>query len=59
VGVKSWIAAASVVRQPVVSKPAIGAIPLRPSSSASRNASCDVPNTEMMPSPRTPIDRCM
>ena len=45
--------AASVVRQPVVSKPLTGAMPLRPASSASRNAACDVPNAETTPMPET------
>ena len=34
-----------------------GAMPLRPSSSASRNAACDVPNAETMPMPDTLTER--
>ena len=48
----------NVERQWVVPKPVSGTIPERPSSSASRKASCEAPNTEITPMPETVTDRC-
>src|SRR5216684_1309973 len=47
-------AAARVVRHPRASNALTGAIPVRPSSKASRNASQDVPNGETIPTPEIP-----
>jgi hypothetical protein len=58
VGSKPFAWTASVVRQPLVSKPLIGAMPLRPSSRAPVNAACVVPNGETTPMPDTLTGNC-
>ncbi len=56
-GSRPGIWAASVDRQPDTSKPVTRPMPVRPSSSASRNAECDVPKTDTIPIPATVTGR--